>query len=490
MEARSRIPNSESWGRESDPKNALQLFVFHGDMFLGAELFFTEVPLIVGRDTNAGLRLAADTVSRRHCRFLWRDEALILEDLDSGNGTFVNDRRIKTSPVRFKDTIRLGPYSLKARVLNGAGQAPVDSIIAEPTTRLEAIFEFAEATVQPFDEVESLQEDTFDLSHATSDTVVDTAVAIIAEPDTLQDGGERRTNSFYPGREPRLSADVEARLRDLDELLESLNDQYEVDEDSVPPKPETLAEALTAHLVQEGTFRPKDTLPLDRTLSIIPRQSMDTRPTVADIADIGTKRPLERPAPPNLLEAFSDPDSSGRAHIETPSHERVAVIPVDPSERPAPAVRPNEQRAGAPKAGKDRAPRFHGIEIAARLNHRLVCMTILKYPGEEYVLGHPTPDGQAAPARDHVGLRMVKINEDRTVDLVFPHDVGGHLVRGHHTVAMSSLTEGRKYSCLRLNPADIAVVFLGGSRHGVSYHLRFLRRPASIIRSLKRTPRS
>ncbi|MEO1337351.1 MAG: FHA domain-containing protein, partial [Myxococcota bacterium] len=271
MGTRSRISGNESGTRTSDPKNALQLFVFHDDMFLGAELFFTEVPVVIGRDTNVGLRLAADTVSRRHCRLLWRNETLELEDLGSGNGTFVNDRRVQSTEIRFKDTIRVGPYNLKARILNGAGHAPVDSIIAEPTTRLEAIYESAEGSLKPFNEAELFSEDTIDLSHATSDTIEDTAAAIIAEAPTIQNGNDPRISSHYPGREPRLSADVEARLRDLDELLESLNHQYE-DEPSLPAdeKPESFAEVLTAHLVEEGAFRKNNSDPLDRTLSIVP----------------------------------------------------------------------------------------------------------------------------------------------------------------------------------------------------------------------------
>ena len=131
------------------------------------------------------------------------------------------------------------------------------------------------------------------------------------------------------------------------------------------------------------------------------------------------------------------------------------------------------------------AVRYRSVEIAARADGRLLAMTVLQNSQDEYILGYPTRDGVVAPARRHLGLRLVKINQDRTVDLVFPNDVGGHLVRGPHTVSLRSLTEGRKYSCLRLDPADIAEIRLGNGPNAVSYHLRFVRRPASLLRVLQ-----
>ena len=42
------------------------------------------------------------------------------------------------------------------------------------------------------------------------------------------------------------------------------------------------------------------------------------------------------------------------------------------------------------------------------------------------------------------------------------------------------LTEGRKYSCLRLRPRDVITVILGEGAERVSYHVRFLRAPRQI----------
>jgi hypothetical protein len=48
---------------------------------------------------------------------------------------------------------------------------------------------------------------------------------------------------------------------------------------------------------------------------------------------------------------------------------------------------------------------------------------------------------------------------------------------------LRELTEGRKYSCLRLKARDVVTVMLGEGSSAVSYHIRFLRTPRSISRA-------
>ncbi|MDH5490639.1 MAG: FHA domain-containing protein, partial [Myxococcales bacterium] len=58
------------------------------------------------------------TVSGRHARFSWEGRHILVEDLGSANGTFVNGKRIERAHVRAGDDVRLGraplPWSDKA----------------------------------------------------------------------------------------------------------------------------------------------------------------------------------------------------------------------------------------------------------------------------------------------------------------------------------------------------------------------------------------
>ena len=69
--------------------------------------------LTIGRIAPCELVLDSGTVSRRHCRLELRDDGIVLTDLDSTNGTFVNDERV-TAPVVLEDgaRIRIGGHSL------------------------------------------------------------------------------------------------------------------------------------------------------------------------------------------------------------------------------------------------------------------------------------------------------------------------------------------------------------------------------------------
>ncbi|OTG63259.1 FHA domain-containing protein [Acinetobacter sp. ANC 3903] len=51
--------------------------------------------MLVGRHQSADIVLQAGEISRKHAVFLLKDQALWLQDLNSSNGTFVNDVRIE-----------------------------------------------------------------------------------------------------------------------------------------------------------------------------------------------------------------------------------------------------------------------------------------------------------------------------------------------------------------------------------------------------------
>jgi Nif-specific regulatory protein len=63
---------------------------------------------IIGRETSAQLCIAESAVSRRHSLVEKRDDSYVITDLDSLNGTFVNDVPIKTRVLQHGDRVRIG----------------------------------------------------------------------------------------------------------------------------------------------------------------------------------------------------------------------------------------------------------------------------------------------------------------------------------------------------------------------------------------------
>jgi len=64
---------------------------------------------IVGRDLANDIAISDPEVSRRHARFMRKDENFLIEDLGSTNGTFLNGERISSpQQLRSGDVITLG----------------------------------------------------------------------------------------------------------------------------------------------------------------------------------------------------------------------------------------------------------------------------------------------------------------------------------------------------------------------------------------------
>ena len=64
------------------------------------------LPLTVGRSAPADVVLEGSTVSRRHCKLEQQGDSIVLSDLGSTNGTFVNCERV-TAPVALEDGARI-----------------------------------------------------------------------------------------------------------------------------------------------------------------------------------------------------------------------------------------------------------------------------------------------------------------------------------------------------------------------------------------------
>jgi HD-GYP domain-containing protein (c-di-GMP phosphodiesterase class II) len=98
------------------------------------------VPLSAGQSITAGRTAQCDvqlddpSVSRRHCAISFADGVLQIKDLDSANGTFINERPIKESTARAGDLIRLGAAILEVRDPSGQTQRPDQTVFVDGST--------------------------------------------------------------------------------------------------------------------------------------------------------------------------------------------------------------------------------------------------------------------------------------------------------------------------------------------------------------------
>jgi hypothetical protein len=95
-----------------------------------------EGKLVAGRESDSELVLPEDLVSRRHAEFVVKDGEVILRDLASTNGTFVNGQRIKKAKLAVGDRVLVGTSLMKLVPAPAGAQATPPVIVTR--TRSQA----------------------------------------------------------------------------------------------------------------------------------------------------------------------------------------------------------------------------------------------------------------------------------------------------------------------------------------------------------------
>ena len=101
---------------------------------LSGELFGRSVPLhaslTVGRADDAGLRIPLESISRLHARLTPAGDEVLLEDLGSANGTWLNGKRITRAQAVHGDEIRFDTQRFQLLTPGQPLQVPVASAAA------------------------------------------------------------------------------------------------------------------------------------------------------------------------------------------------------------------------------------------------------------------------------------------------------------------------------------------------------------------------
>ena len=91
---------------------SLEIKVSNRGVELNTQHFSDDV-IYIGRDPESGIFLDNPGVSRRHAKILRTDEGFQVFDLQSGNGTFVNDKKVSQAWLSSGDVIRISKFTLE-----------------------------------------------------------------------------------------------------------------------------------------------------------------------------------------------------------------------------------------------------------------------------------------------------------------------------------------------------------------------------------------
>jgi tRNA A-37 threonylcarbamoyl transferase component Bud32 len=86
----------------------------------GREIRLKKPVNMLGRSAGCEVRFKAADVSKQHCRIALRDGTVMVEDLCSANGTFVNGQAIRSAVLKDGDVLRVGNHSFRVRLLKSA----------------------------------------------------------------------------------------------------------------------------------------------------------------------------------------------------------------------------------------------------------------------------------------------------------------------------------------------------------------------------------
>ncbi|MBU0755118.1 MAG: sigma 54-interacting transcriptional regulator [Planctomycetes bacterium] len=156
----------------------MRYFVVYKDPDQQEKIYHLNAPLVVGRSSSCHIVLEREGVSRRHCEFSLLESKVVIKDLDSTNGTYLNGTRIKEAVVQPGDRVVLGSCTL-ALLDEKTGVSP----LSQPTqllgqTTIETLIEADQADLPdlPVLKAVGLPEDALkalfhltELVHATED---------------------------------------------------------------------------------------------------------------------------------------------------------------------------------------------------------------------------------------------------------------------------------------------------------------------------------
>ena len=318
---------------------------------LGDLTLTVEDSLSVGRGGDNDVVLGSKQVSRNHAILSILDGQLYVKDLDSSNGTFINDRRIagnESNRLQAEDTLGFASFSFQV-------QAPVAATAdgrLEPVITDDTVSSVSDETA-PAETTENLHDEYIIEEHivsepivkqtnieeilpaaedaespsvdTTSDTAVDSASAPVVDRAEVAEPAPQEPVVKETGIEDVLSAAQSATPASIETAPE---ESEPVSETSVS---ETPVSAATESTVTESeavtTAEPltptvsSDDEPTVSQPTVSEEPVVNERPVVSEEHDKTTKTELQEEADPEVLKAkqaatsqFSGTANLGQAH--------------------------------------------------------------------------------------------------------------------------------------------------------------------------------
>ncbi len=98
----------------------------------GRSLELTVDKTTIGRVEDNTFQIAEASVSSHHCEILLRGSDVVIKDLNSTNGTFINGEKISETVLKPGQTLRLGQVELRLETEGAPAPTPPPAAAAAP----------------------------------------------------------------------------------------------------------------------------------------------------------------------------------------------------------------------------------------------------------------------------------------------------------------------------------------------------------------------
>ena len=286
--------------------------------------------LSVGRGSDNDVVLGSKQVSRNHAVLSVLNGELYVKDLESSNGTFINEQRIeanKSTNLAANDTLGFASFSFQvsapvAATLANEQAAPLVTDTDEPALSASAdtVGELAPAAAEPVIEEPVVKETKIEEFLPVADTPAEPVEIIEAEPVIEESVVEEATIEQAVVKEPVV------KETGIDEVLSATDNSSEaipveaapIETAAVATEPNKQAETKPTETIEVATEAVTSAPVVEEPIQKAARQA----PEEADAAkhDKTTKTALQEEADPDVLRAKQAATSqfSGTANLGQP----------------------------------------------------------------------------------------------------------------------------------------------------------------------------
>jgi pSer/pThr/pTyr-binding forkhead associated (FHA) protein len=184
---------------------------------------------LIGRKQGCQVRIPSSAVSRHHCQVQLQSDQIIVKDLNSVNGTFVNGKRIKgLKAVSPGDLLQVGPVVFLVHCPGLPAKTPPhnnqleDNLDVDPLDEIEAMDE-AEAPEESVIALVPEEESPSSKKRASSsDPTVTNLKALSSENKK-----SKRTTKASPPSKPKIEVEPEEEEEETPDASAILNDGYQ-----------------------------------------------------------------------------------------------------------------------------------------------------------------------------------------------------------------------------------------------------------------------